>query len=255
MSQRLLKPLILILLGLTLALSAWLAMPQPQASAQCGKTASSCKTCHETQGKLRVNTQGEWHIQHAFGDFCVYCHAGDVKAKDKTLAHKGMIKPLADVTFTCATCHTDDCDTRAQRYASVLGVTAGEGGSGATAPMGPAPLLPFVPRMAGTGDTPSPFQQPSPSAQSGTLGSEPGDNMRTVNWGNVILTVLALALLFGGGGFAVWNERRLLYAAQPTGWDRLIGARPELGEVMPLLAKADAQTVKAIARTLAERNK
>ncbi len=155
MSRRFFELILLITIGLALPLAVWLTLPQPQASAQCGKTASSCKTCHETQGKLRVNTKGEWHTQHAFGDFCVYCHAGNAQAKDNAKAHTGLVKPMADVTCTCATCHTDDCNSRAQKYASVSGVTVGQGSSGPTSPKGPAPLIPLVPRAAGTGDTPT----------------------------------------------------------------------------------------------------
>jgi len=57
-----------------------------------------------------------------------------------------------------------------------------------------------------------------------------------VNWGNVALAAIALALLLGGGGFVLWNERRLV-----TGWDKTINARPELKELLPLLAQADPQ--------------
>jgi hypothetical protein len=254
MSRRFFKLMLLITLGLALPLTVWLTLPQPQASAQCGKTASSCKTCHETQGKLRVNTKGEWHTQHAFGDFCVYCHAGNAQAKDKAKAHTGLVKPLADVTYTCATCHTDDCSARAQEYASVLDVTAGQGSGGPTSPKGPAPLIPLVPRVAGTGDTPSLLgQTTSPFVESSLPGGDVSAETPSVNWGNVVLALIALMLLLGGGGYAFWNERRLLVSAQPSGWDDLIKARPELGEVIPLLAHADAQTMEAITQTLSQR--
>lgn len=252
MSQRFFRLLILIIVALALPLFVWLTMPQPQASAQCGTKASSCKTCHEIQGKLRVNTKDDWHIQHSFGDFCVFCHAGDAKAKDKVKAHKGMVKPLDDVSSSCAMCHETDCNTRAEKYAKVLGVTVGMGSGGPTAPRGPAPLLPFVPRVAGAGEQLLlPGQDQSPVAESFPPSS--GDEeARNVNWGNVALAAVALALLLGGGGFALWNERRL---SRRSAWDKLIGNRPELGELMPLLVRADAQTVQVITRTLAERNK
>jgi hypothetical protein len=251
MSQRFFRLLILISLALALPMFVWLAMPQPQASAQCGTQASSCKTCHEIQGKLRVNTRGDWHIQHSFGDFCVFCHAGDTKTKDKAKAHKGMVKPLADVNSSCAMCHEADCSTRAEKYAKTLGVTVGMGG-GPTAPRGPTPLLPFVPRMAGVGEPSSlPGQDQPPIAESSPPSSS-DEEPRNVNWGNVALAAIALALLFGGGGYVLWNERQL---STRSAWDKLIGNRPELGELMPLLAQADAQTVQVIARTLTERSK
>ena len=252
MIRRFFRLLILIAVALALPLCVWLVMPQSPVSAQCGTQASSCKTCHEIQAKLRVNTKGDWHVQHSFGDFCVFCHAGDAKAKDKAKAHKGMVGPLADVSASCAACHEADCETRAGRYAKLLGVTVGMGSGGPTTPRGPAPLLPFVPRVAGVGEQTSlPGQDLSPVAES-SLPSSDDEETRDVNWGNVILAALALVLLFGGGGYAFWNERQL---ARPSAWDRLIGSRPELGELMPLLAKADAQTVQVITRTLTERSK
>ena len=234
MRHRLFKLLTLIILGLALPVATWLAIPQPQASAQCGTTASSCKTCHETQGKYPVKTKGEWHTRHAFGDFCTYCHGGNSRAADQPGAHTGLVKPLADVNVTCSVCHIDDCNTRAQKYASALGVSVGQDGGGQS------PLLPGVfPRPAG------PPVAKEPAALTGA---------RAVNWGNVVLAALALALTFGGGGFVVWNERKIRLA-QATGWEGLLRSRPELGELMPLLAQADSQTVKVIARTLTERSK
>ena len=256
MSRRFFKLTLLINLGLALPLVAWLTLPQPQAFAQCGKTASSCKTCHETQGRLKVNTKGDWHTQHAFGDFCVYCHAGNAQAKDKAKAHAGLVNPLADVTYTCATCHTEDCSSRAQAYASALGVTAGQGGGGATSPKGPAPLIPLAPRVAGTGDTPLILgQATSPFVESSLPGGDVSAETPGVNWGNVALALIALILLLGGGSYAFWNERRILTTVRPSEWDDLIKARPDLGEVMPLLAHADAQTVRVIAQTLERKNR
>jgi hypothetical protein len=255
MPKRFPARLILMAAGLILPLTAWLSMPPSQVSAQCGVRASSCKTCHEAQAKYPVKTKGEWHLQHSFGDFCVYCHAGNMKASDKAKAHVGLIQPLANVRATCATCHTDDCDTRAQEYATTLGVTVGQG-DGSASPAGPAPLLPFVARPAGTGDQSLLLsgQQPSPFAQLSTGPTEDLAESRQVNWGNVSLALIALALALGGGGLVFRNERKL-GVATATGWNRVVEARPELQALMPLLSQADAQTVKVITRTLAERNK
>ena len=253
MSRRFSRLLILITAGLSLPLLVWMAMPEPPALAQCGTKASSCKTCHEVQGKLGVNTKGDWHVQHSFGDFCVFCHAGDTQAKAKVQAHKGMAKPLDDVGASCAACHESDCTARAEKYAQVLGVTVGAGGGGPSTPRGPAPLLPFVPKVAGVGDQPSilPEQPLFVGSSAWTSSEEPADE-RTVNWGNVVLAAMALVLSFGGGSFVLWNERRL---AATSNWSELIARRPELGELMPRLAQADTKTVQVIARTLAERSK
>ncbi|MCB8981602.1 MAG: hypothetical protein H6657_29695, partial [Ardenticatenaceae bacterium] len=58
------------------------------ANAQCGSSASSCKNCHEVQAVDPVNNDGtSWHEAHAFGDFCEFCHAGNVQATDEAGAH------------------------------------------------------------------------------------------------------------------------------------------------------------------------
>lgn len=124
-----LKPFFLFLAGaMLLAAGVWLALPQPT-QAQCGSSASSCKTCHETQKQHPVNTQGDWHTQHAFGDFCEFCHAGNVQAAEKEAAHQGRVDPLEDVAASCQSCHPQDTTERAQKYAAVLGVELGAGGS------------------------------------------------------------------------------------------------------------------------------
>jgi hypothetical protein len=104
---------------LVLALAQFKTAP---VQAQCGTQASSCKTCHEVQAKDAVNTKGAWHTDHAFGDFCEFCHAGNVHATDQTAAHQGMVAWNADVKASCASCHASDYEQRAQGYASTLGV-------------------------------------------------------------------------------------------------------------------------------------
>ena len=98
------KTLIFLFLGalmLFVGTALWLLQPQP-AKAQCGSQASSCKTCHEVQSQKPVNSDGTgWHQSHAFGDFCVFCHAGNEQATDKVAAHTGMVPPLSDVKSAC----------------------------------------------------------------------------------------------------------------------------------------------------------
>ncbi len=100
------------------------------AEAQCGSSASSCKNCHEVQGQDPVSNNGEWHVAHAFGDFCEFCHAGNVQAKSQDEAHIGLVDPLIDVKASCQSCHPQDYQDKAQVYATVLGVTLGSGGTG-----------------------------------------------------------------------------------------------------------------------------
>ncbi|HID54199.1 MAG TPA: hypothetical protein EYP41_19445, partial [Anaerolineae bacterium] len=119
---------LLFLGGLLLTVS--LMWPQP-AAAQCGSSASSCKNCHEVQGEFPVNSDGtNWHEAHAFGDFCEFCHAGNVQATDKEGAHTGMEAPLDNIQASCGNCHAADLVERAGVYAAALGVEIGAGGGG-----------------------------------------------------------------------------------------------------------------------------
>src|SRR5512143_1594380 len=122
------KLFIIFLTGLGFLAMASLTFLRPSsvAQAQCGSQASSCKNCHEVQGKDPVNADGTgWHQSHAFGDFCYICHGGNNQASDEKAAHTGMVSPLSDVQAACAQCHPNDLQARANVYAKVLGVSVG----------------------------------------------------------------------------------------------------------------------------------
>lgn len=86
-------------------------------AAQCVSNASSCVTCHETEALRPVLQLGQpWHVDHAFGDLCVACHAGDPSATTQQQAHRDVHSPLADPSVSCAGCHTDEAAQRAERY-------------------------------------------------------------------------------------------------------------------------------------------
>ena len=91
------------------------AIPDVTESA-CGAAASSCKNCHEVKGEMRVNKTGDYHTQHSFGDFCVFCHSGNTASTTKVEAHEGMVKPLDDLKQSCGSCHPDDFEKRAEGY-------------------------------------------------------------------------------------------------------------------------------------------
>src|SRR5690349_14152272 len=140
-------PFILILIGVSLLVLAGLLTISPQVSpvdAQCGTSASSCKNCHEVNAKHPVNASSAWHTSHAFGDFCAFCHAGNVQATDEKEAHQGMIYPLSDPKGSCASCHADDYQKKAEVYATALGAkinpdsgkTASGSGSGGASSSG-----------------------------------------------------------------------------------------------------------------------
>jgi uncharacterized membrane protein YedE/YeeE len=89
----------------------------PSAHAQCTANASSCVTCHETQGVRPVlRSARPWHDDHGFGDLCAACHAGDPGAPTQARAHLGLRPPLADPSVSCAPCHASDAAARAERY-------------------------------------------------------------------------------------------------------------------------------------------
>ncbi len=191
------------------------------ANAQCGSSASSCKNCHEVQGEAPVNNDGaSWHQAHAFGDFCEFCHAGNVQATDKAAAHTGMEAPLDNIQASCGNCHAADLDERAQVYATALGVEIGSGGSGGGAPPPANTSNAAPPASSDTGASAAPAAPP-PAAPAGMTIDDPNvidyvarynENVlgiRTINWGNRILVSLIVITLIGGGGFILWNEQRL----------------------------------------------
>jgi hypothetical protein len=180
--------------GLVLLFGAMMFIPAQPAAAQCGTSASSCKNCHETQGKMPVANNGDWHKSHAFGDFCEFCHAGNVQATAKEEAHVGMVPPLGDVQASCQGCHPDDYDPLALGYASTLGIDLGAGGE--TSGGGAAP--------AATSGGDSADCTPGVTAVSAPLGGEEIDyNLLyaettspplVTNWGNISLLLLTLGV-------------------------------------------------------------
>lgn len=207
----------LIITGLLLVFGSalWLSTATP-VTAQCGSQASSCKNCHEVQGQLSVNMDGTaWHQSHAFGDFCYICHAGNNQATEIEAAHAGMVPPLSDVKAACQQCHPTDLDERAQVYASTLGVEVGMG-SNASAGASPNAEEPSTPIEPGaSSETSLVVRQPTidyvQQYNETVLGQA-----KPINWGNVILIIMAFALLVGGGIFIYFNERKLRGVTKPA---------------------------------------
>ncbi len=227
---------------------AFLALPEP-AHAQCGSSASSCKSCHEAQKADPVNTKGAWHTAHAFGDFCAFCHSGNTKAKEKAAAHVGMVGPLEDVKGACQSCHPNDFMERAKKYAAVLGTLIGSGGS-PTKPAATQANMNFgpIPPMGGTiidlNKVYAGLDQPQPNVA-----------------GNTILILLIAGVAFMLAGMVLYYEkpipqivgafRELLAAPVTQGEPGTIP--PELASLMPLLSSSDPGTLRAVARVLSDR--
>jgi hypothetical protein len=167
------------------------------------------------QAKDPVNADGtDWHSQHAFGDFCYLCHAGNNQATDETQAHTGMVSPMQDYVASCKGCHPDDFEALAQGYATTLGVTLGSISGAATSGSSPtAPGSEIAP-------TPAPVQAAAIPAADMVDYSQRYDETvlgkKPVNVGNVILIVMIAAILFGGGYFVFRRENLLKVSFQET---------------------------------------
>ncbi len=243
---------LIVITGFLLVIGSAAFLMTTPAKAQCGSQASSCKNCHETQAQDPVNGDGTaWHTQHAFGDFCYLCHAGNNQTTDKTTAHVGMVDPLSDVVTNCKSCHPNDFNSLAQTYATTLGVTLGTGSSSGTST--PAPVATASPSTAAT-----PVALTAPSGLVGTntdtvdyvqrydqivLGKTP------VNLGNIILLVMAAGLLLGGGYFVINREGWLKLSFAET---REIkeGYPVDVVELVPEIARLKPEARKSLHRLL-----
>jgi hypothetical protein len=247
--------------GFLILVSAF-AVSVPSAEAQCGSQASSCKNCHEVQGQMPVNDKGDWHSSHSFGDFCEFCHAGNVQATDAVTAHIGMVDPMADIQASCAACHPSDTQEKAQVYAAALGIEIGSGSSGGS-----------------SGDDSSQTDTTEGDESTGsTIDLSPPETVteglvdfnqrydetilgvKDINWGNVILGVMIAMVAVGGGGFVFWNERRLRVGPEPltekeeeetvTPALALDGVSPEISALIPQLEALNPLGRRALAKLL-----
>ncbi len=247
---------IFLAIGALLIATGFLLATANPVSAQCGSAASSCKNCHEVQGKLPVNNDGTaWHTSHAFGDFCYICHAGNQQVKDEAGAHTGMVPPLSDIKASCIQCHPNDLQDRAQVYATVLGVEIGGGATSGTS---------GTPAVSGTtGETQPAANLPSTTAldvndpnlvnyvqnyDQIVLGKFP------TNWGNVILIVMIGLLTIGGGGFVIINEKLVKVTFGDT--KKVEGDYPsEVIDMLPAITGLKSKSRKSLKNILDNPNK
>jgi hypothetical protein len=263
--------------GVILLLGAMMVVSAQPVSAQCGTSASSCKNCHETQGKLSVANNGDWHKAHAFGDFCEFCHAGNVQATTQDEAHTGMVAPLGDVQASCQGCHPSDFNELSQIYASTLGFELAAAGSA-----DPGDIAPANSNTSGdvSGCTVAPTTVNAP------LGGEEIDfnllyaettaqPLLISNWGNVILVIMTLGI---AGVFFVtawswenWGQKvagwinhnvapipqAVAAATQALAGDNasqvqaLLTQKPELRGLLPTLMNLPPETLSALEAILA----
>jgi nitrate/TMAO reductase-like tetraheme cytochrome c subunit len=228
-------------------------LPAKPVSAQCGSQASSCKNCHETQGQKPVNNDSTaWHEQHAFGDFCYLCHAGNNQAADEIAAHTGMVAPLSDINANCKSCHPNDFQAKAELYATTLGVTLGTA-TGISTGTGAATTF-ATPETEGTSTA-------SQATECNTIGM-PSDvidysqrydevvlGKKPVNTGNVILVVLLGGLVLGGGFLVLRKEGWLVVSFEDTKKGK--GKYPaDVTEMLPAISRLKPDVRKTLRRVL-----
>jgi hypothetical protein len=234
--------------------------------AQCGSQASSCKNCHEVKGEDPVNSKGDWHVAHAFGDFCEFCHGGNVQATDEAAAHQGLVQPLDDVKTNCSSCHADDYQTRAEKYAAVLGVTVGSSGGGSAQP--PATLA--APSQAGQPSQPAQPAASQPAASQPAIAPSSNEIVDYVaqyrvvqslipsaSTGTIITSLLLLLTVVGGGAFIFWNEKRLRstpHAVVGVTTAATDERSQELEQLQPILAKMDTEALRSLRTVLSKRS-
>jgi hypothetical protein len=207
MSQKWLSFFFLVL-GIMFVVGSVFLMTATPAKAQCGSQASSCKNCHETQAQDPVNNDGTaWHTQHAFGDFCYLCHAGNNLATDKVAAHTGMVAPLADINTSCKSCHPTDTLAKAQIYATTLGQQIGTGGSTtAAATSQPASSVAPATTEAATTSGPAVVVAPADMVDYSQRYDAVALGKNPANIGNIILIALLAVIVLGGGFFVLKRE-------------------------------------------------
>lgn len=236
-----------------------LALPQP-AAAQCGSQASSCKNCHEVQGKDPVNTDGTgWHQSHAFGDFCYICHGGNSQATDKIAAHQGEVDPMNDVQAACASCHPNDLEARVAMYAKVLNVPVNMGTAAAPAPAATSAAAATSAPGAAAAPTSA---APQPAAVDSSVPAGSGQlvdyvqrydekvlNKYPVNWGNVILWVMLIGMVLGGGALVLIREKLVRVSFQET--KPVEGQYPaDVVDLVPDLAKLKPASRKTLGKLI-----
>jgi len=230
--------------------SFWLSMPKVTQAA-CGASTSSCKNCHEVKGEDPVSKKGDWHTQHAFGDFCQACHLGVATETDKAKAHVGVVaKPLTQPEQSCASCHPADSAARVAKYGGT--VTGGSNSTGNPTSASGAPATGTSP--AGTGTvTPSPAATevpPSANPNFDLIDFNVKDMIPWLAWVIGIINAFVLLIL----GVLSWRWKKGLWP-----WFLLKGRQksvpfntlpPEAQEVFSKLLKGDMHTVLVLEQIL-----
>lgn len=227
--------------------------------AACGASTSSCKTCHEVQGKLPVNQKGAWHTQHAFGDFCQACHLGNASETDMTKAHVGVIKnPLTQPDQTCASCHPSDTAARVAKYGGSVVTSAPTSSVATTQTPASAGSSTPVPSTAAT-QTPV-ASQPSTAATQTPPSANPNFDVIDFNknfqspisiWTFVfsladLVVLLALVVLLWRWKKGIWLWQYLRRSSTNEHLVNLEREAPEIRDIFYKLRDCEPKTVTAV---------
>jgi hypothetical protein len=232
-------PFMILFLGCALVFFGVSLTPPKTVQAQCASP-SSCKTCHETNGQDPVNQKDVWHTQHAVFDYCTVCHGGSRDAADKTAAHQGMAVKLSGMTGTCVNCHAKDYQDRLAAYTAVLGVDVDIPTPGALCTPTPdvfgseqSIVIPAVEQAA-----------VSPSGGTSSGQTRPAAN----STGNLILTILLIALVGGGGSYVYFSEkkRKMNPSRVESPGELQPEVATELDAMIPELAKLTPDGLRAL---------
>jgi hypothetical protein len=238
------------IVGIVLIGYCALATPK-EVEAACGASTSSCKTCHEVQGADPVSKKGDWHTQHAFGDFCQACHLGVATETDKTKAHTGIVaKPLGQPDQSCASCHPADTAARVAKYGGTATTANPAGGTSSPSSSSAAGTA----SSAGTGSiTPSPAANqvpPSSNPNFDLIDFNSNGKLSWLTWAIIVADILALMAI----AVLLWKWRTGLWP-----WANLKGKRKnvpfnslptEAQDVVTKLLAGDMQTVLALQKIL-----
>jgi hypothetical protein len=243
--------IIIVVVGVLLVTGSFFLMTATPAKAQCGSQASSCKNCHETQAQHPVNNDGTtWHTQHAFGDFCYLCHAGNNQATDKVAAHTGMVDPLSDINASCKSCHPSDTQAKAQVYATTLGVQLGAGGTGASSTTPPASSATTSPAEVVSTPAPAAIVPSADMVDYSQRYDAVALGITPPNIGNIILIVVLALIVLGGGFFVLRREGLINISFEDPRKVPVMEKYPvDVVELLPALSKlkpASRQTLKTI---------
>ena len=227
----------------------------PWGLAQCGSQASSCKNCHEVKGEDPVNAKGEWHVAHAFGDFCEFCHGGNVQATDEAGAHQGLVAPLEDIKTNCSSCHAADYQSRAETYATALGVTIGAGTGGSTPPSGDSTTSskPSGQSDQAASQPPAPAATPTYGDVTDYVAAYRAAKPAPLSISTIVVGFLLVTTIVGGAAFIYWNEKRLRSMPRPVAGEAPPDEQTqEMTNLLPMLKKLDVDSLRAL-RTLLSR--